>query len=413
MAKKYSFRFLWMGQSLANCGDVFYIVGLMTEVYALTKSAFYMSLVPFFTTFSRFISGLLAPLILDQIGLKGSLVRSQMGKTFLLLVLAVLLQTHFVAHFFPQLFLFVVLISFLDGWATPARNAMVPILIDREGLVKANGFLAIMDQSINMSGWALGGVLAAFLGGFSMIGITFLLFIASTALMMLIEEQPGMCFNHGKVKPGNKMDGMKAGWIAIWHIPALRIISVVEVIGSVASTVWMAAIVYIFVNHALHVNESWWGYINFTYFAGLIIGGFLTVSSATFIDKHLILTSLVGLLATSFLTLFFGWNSIPLSALLISLMVGLFEQLKTVSFETIIQKSTKSDVLAKVYSATDTLYAFSYGAATLVIGYMTDQIGVKFIFTLSAFLLFLSSLYAMSNRRNLAVDYEMRKKSNL
>ncbi|WP_100488355.1 MFS transporter [Sporolactobacillus pectinivorans] len=403
MAKKYSFRYLWMGQSLANCGDVFYIVGLMTVIYTVTRSAFYMSLVPFFTTFSRFISGLLAPLVLDQIGLKGSLVRSQLGKTILLLILAVLLQIHFIDHFIFLLFLFVILISFLDGWAMPARNAMVPILVGRKGLVKANGFLSILDQTINMSGWALGGVLAAFIGGSGMVGVTVLLFVLSTLFMLLISEQPEMHLHHGKAR-SKKLGGMKEGWVAIWHTPVLRIISITDILGSAASVVWMAAIVYVFVNHALHVGEAWWGYINFAYFAGLIAGGVIAVGSSTFIDKHLMAASLIGLFATSVLTLCFGWNPIPIAALLLSLLVGLFEQLKTISFGTLIQKSTGFGVLAKVYSATDALYALSYGAATLIIGYLTDQVGVQAIFTLSAFLLFLSFLFVVFSRKRLAVN---------
>lgn len=160
MTKKYSFRCLWIGQSLANCGDVFYIVGLMTVVYAVTKSAIFMTVIPFLTTFIRFISGIFAPLILNKLGLKGSLVRSQIGKSFFLLFMALTLTFHLFGPNFLIMFFFVACISFLDGWASPARNAMVPMLIDQDGLVKANGFLSILDQTINLSGWALGGMLA-------------------------------------------------------------------------------------------------------------------------------------------------------------------------------------------------------------------------------------------------------------
>ncbi|MDV2683025.1 hypothetical protein RYX56_01410 [Alkalihalophilus lindianensis] len=40
-----SFRFLWLGQSFANLGDVLYIVALITLIYQLTGSATYMALI--------------------------------------------------------------------------------------------------------------------------------------------------------------------------------------------------------------------------------------------------------------------------------------------------------------------------------------------------------------------------------
>src|SRR5688572_20026845 len=64
--KNISFRCLWIGQAFANLGDIFYVVGLISLLYTLTGSAFYLSLLPFTTTIFRFISSLLAPLVIDR-----------------------------------------------------------------------------------------------------------------------------------------------------------------------------------------------------------------------------------------------------------------------------------------------------------------------------------------------------------
>ncbi|MDD9795605.1 MFS transporter, partial [Priestia megaterium] len=116
MVNKSSFRFLWMGQSLANCGDVFYIVGLITTIYEATGSATYMALVPFFITTSRFISGVIAPLIIDRTRLKLMLAYSQLGKTVIILLLAGFSSTFLSSDTIFLIFLFVIVISFLDGW---------------------------------------------------------------------------------------------------------------------------------------------------------------------------------------------------------------------------------------------------------------------------------------------------------
>lgn len=400
MAKKQSFRYLWIGQSLANCGDVFYIVGLMTVIYTLTRSAFDMSLVPFLTTVSRFISGLLAPLVLDRLGLKGSLVYSQTGKTGLLFLLAIMLSVTENVIFW--LLLFVFLISFLDGWASPARNALIPILIEKDHLLRANGFLSVLDQSINLCGWAAGGVLAAVLGGSGMIWLTLFLFLPSTLMMLLIKAEKGTSGRPDHLPSGGKWCSVKEGWVAIWSTAVLRVISIADVMGTTASVVWMAAIVYVFVQQILHVNETWWGYINFAYFAGLIIGGYLCVRAAGSIDRRLNKSALAGLAATALVTFLFSWNVIPLLALLLSALIGFFEQLKEVAFTTIIQRSAKISQLGKIYSAKDAASSLSYGLATLFFGYMTDVIGVRQIFIISAGILFASFLYMVLNRSTLA-----------
>ncbi len=401
MTKEHSFRYLWIGQSLANCGDVFYIVGLMTVVYAVTRSAIFMTVVPFLTTFIRFISGIFAPLILHKLGLKGALVHSQVGKSCFLLFMALALTLQLFGPDFLIIFFFVACISFLDGWASPARNTMVPLLVDQDRLVKANGFLAILDQSINLSGWALGGMLAALIGGSALVWVTFLLFVISTFFMFRIRIDSSKHVPTNAESPTGKLEVMKEGWHAIWHTPALRIISLVEVIGTVASVVWMAAIVFVFVRQVLHVNESWWGFINFSYFAGLIIGGLISVRLSSQINKHLNIVASAGVLMTSAASLFFGWNTLPLLALFFSAVVGLFEQLKSVTFATLIQTNAELQSLAKVYSAQDAMYSLSYGLATLAFGYFTDKIGVQLVFTLSGVLLLISFIYVLVFNRYL------------
>lgn len=162
--KNRGFQYLWIGQSLANLGDVFYIVGLMTFLYRLTGSAVYMAMVPFFSTVSRFLSALIAPIVLEWMGLKRSLVISQACKALLLLGFFCITFYSLNSASVPIVFLVVVVISFLDGWATPARGALVPLLVPKKKLLATNSFLALMDQSMAMSGWALGGLFAAYWG---------------------------------------------------------------------------------------------------------------------------------------------------------------------------------------------------------------------------------------------------------
>ncbi len=86
-----TFRNLWVGQALANMGDVLYIVGLISLVYNITGSPLFMTAVPLIITFSRFISSLLAPLLLNRSEMRILIAYSQMGKTVLLILFVFLI----------------------------------------------------------------------------------------------------------------------------------------------------------------------------------------------------------------------------------------------------------------------------------------------------------------------------------
>ncbi|QNU04449.1 MFS transporter [Peribacillus butanolivorans] len=137
--KNKSFRQLWIGQAFANLGDIFYVVGLISLIYALTGSALYLSLLPFTTTIFRFISSLLAPLIIDRFTLKRILVLSQLWKTNLLIILGIYI-TNFNQAFAVVALIFIAMISLLDGVAAPVSAALTPQLVPKEELIRANGF---------------------------------------------------------------------------------------------------------------------------------------------------------------------------------------------------------------------------------------------------------------------------------
>lgn len=398
---KSSFRFLWIGQSLANSGDVFYMVGLIAIIYELTGSVTYMAFVPFFITASRFVSGIIAPLIIERVSLKALLAYSQLGKTIAIIILIGYIDVFSSINTSVLIFFFVIAISFLDGWANPARNAFIPILVEQNALVKANSLLAILDQTIRLGGWAVGGMLVAIIGGVNVLWFTFFLFVTSTFMMFLIPSiDRNIVSDEQSIKLSN-WEVLKKGWVTIWQTPTLRTISIVEFFESIANVVWVAAIMYVYVDQVLQTGEQWWGYINATFFFGLMIGGFLSLKWSHLVDRLSSKVILVGALLASLTTLMFGLTSTPWMALVLSLLFGLVNQMKDVAQETLVQKSVVHRLLPNIYSAKDALITAIFGGSSLILGNLTDLFGVRFIFMLAATLLFISSIIVIINRKDI------------
>lgn len=117
-----NFHLLLAGQSLANIGDVLYIVSVIYAIFELTGSATAAAFVPFTITTSMFVSSLLTPLFMQRFHLKWLLVGSQTGKTILLIALALLLPQLEQANYI-LLFIVLSLVALLDGCANPVTRS--------------------------------------------------------------------------------------------------------------------------------------------------------------------------------------------------------------------------------------------------------------------------------------------------
>lgn len=396
MNDRRSFRFLWIGQTFANSGDVFYIVGVISTLYISTGLVTLMALVPFIITVSRFTGGILAPLIIDRFKLKKILVFSQLGKTILLFVLAVYLTTGGIYLIFP----IIGAIAFLDAWATPARNAMLPRLVGTEGLVKVNGFVSIVDSVVQLGGWPIAGILVATFSGQFLVAITLIFFLVSTCMMSLIKDKDDIKEDI-LLSSSKKWTSLKEGWLIIWKTPSLKTVAVIDLLDSISNVVWIAAILYIYVEEVLHKSEAWWGYINSTFFAGLIIGGLVSLKAEPTIKQRLDVTIIGGSFLVAIFTLWFGLTQIPWITLILSTLVGISSQIKSIGQITVVQLTSSERLLPKVFSARDAILSASFGFSSLIFGYMVDVFGVQTVFIIAALLLLLSSIWGYIRRVHL------------
>ena len=383
---KKSFHFLWISQLFANLGDVFYIVGLISILYQASESPFYMALLPFLNMTGRMISSSFAPLIFNHYRLKQLLVISQALKTALLLILAVgSLYTLSLYFMFSIIFA----VAFLDGLAQPASTALIPRIVDKSQLLRANGLLSMINESTQLGGWALGGILVAAMNGEIVIWITFILFVLSTLCLLFVIDHTS--FERKRNIP--KKQQLTEGFQLIWNNHSFRTIHVMVIFESIANVVWVAAIMYLFVADVLHVSEAWWGYINTTFFIGLVVGGFICTKYEQVFEKNLKNIVLFSSVAVAIIMILYGFNRVAIVALLLSLFFGVFDQFKGILLGTWLQLKATDDQLIKVYSAQGVLTSMLFGLSTLLAGVFANVFSVQWLFIGAGLLLLLSAIY--------------------
>ncbi|WP_313467496.1 MFS transporter [Carnobacterium sp.] len=398
--KSESFRFLWVGQSLANLGDIFYIVGLISILYISTESPFVLALVPFFNMFGRFISGLLSPLLLNRYSLKVLLVYSQASKTLFLFFLAIILALDATSNVLV-LISFVFVIAFLDGWAAPASQAMLPRLVAENELVKANSFFSIINQTVNLGGWAVGGLVVALLSGQNVILVTVVLYLIATILMTRIVDP--IQFQR-KISDGRQSGELKEGWQIVWRNPLYKSLHVIIVFEAFANVVWVASILYVFVSDVLGKSEAWWGYINTSFFVGMVVGGIICSRFTLAFEKNLKYVLITFSFGISILTLLFGLTTIAWLSLVFAGLNGVFQQLKDIALNTFLQKSASTAELPKIYAVQSALVSLLFAISSLLFGALAEIWDIRISFIISAILLGTAAIYSAINHRVFSVE---------
>ena len=175
-----NFRNLFYSQLFANIGDILYIVGLISYIYTITRSATSSALVPIIITIGMFISGFISPYIYQFLTKKNVLVIFQFSKIIIMLVI-ILTILH--SNQILLIYILIFLNSFFDGFTNPVKNSMIPLIEKETMIAPSNAKMNTMNNTIQVGGWAIGGILLASIGYINIIFFTIFLCILSFILV--------------------------------------------------------------------------------------------------------------------------------------------------------------------------------------------------------------------------------------
>ncbi|MFJ7647639.1 MFS transporter [Lysinibacillus sp. NPDC097279] len=387
-----NFSLLLIGQSLANIGDVLYIVSIIHLIYNITDSAIAASFVPFTIASSMFVSSILTPLLFEKVNLKWLMAGSQIGKTCLIFLLGLLLYVTTATNFY-LMFIVISMIAFLDGCANPIRQTLVPHYVQEEQLLKANGIDEAVTQFIQTVMWFVGSLFLLFLSSQQVVWVVGCLFIIASIILCLLEN-----VDHQSFTQQGKLTQVIKGWKLLWHTPVLRRVVWIDFLESIAGTVWIAAIILVFVTDALQVDEQWWGFLNGTFFVGLITGSVYCVKYNAFIERQLAKVMFIGSLCMFMATILFSLNSFPTIALFLTFCVGVFGQIKSIPQHTVIQRSVPKGELSSVFTSLSAISTGAFGISSLMMGIIADVIGVRAVFMISGLLLAVVCVIIVKNK---------------
>src|SRR5690606_9323033 len=172
-----SFVKLWTSQILQSLANVLLQVSVMVQVYQQTHSVFRSSMVWAVMALGPLVRGILGSRYIDRFSLARLLSGIEWFRARFTLLLALLLLQNHLQLFLPEIVLFV--IALIGAWYHPARFALLPLVVSKQGYMKANGILNLIHQLFLVAGWGLGGMIAAVFPFYAVVLIIFASFLLS------------------------------------------------------------------------------------------------------------------------------------------------------------------------------------------------------------------------------------------
>ncbi|WP_199615363.1 MFS transporter [Paenibacillus alkalitolerans] len=293
--KNRSFSLLLFNHTAGNLADILYITVIVLHIYELTGSVLASALFPFVRVIANFASSFVSPVLLGRVPLVRMMSVTRIGEVSAMAGLALFAVSGLDAVWLILSIVFAT--SFIQGWANPVTYSLIPRLVDEAGLSRANGMLGTAREITSVVGWLLGGIGAVWLGVPNMLAVSAILFASGAVAVQGLRVRAGGEPAEGKSEggsPADKWTAIRLGWSELLRNRTARFITIMDAIEGFGYTVFIGSFTLTFVEIQLNRGPEYWGYINASYFVGMIAGGVLVTAAAKWLNQRLPLAMALG-----------------------------------------------------------------------------------------------------------------------
>lgn len=373
------FRLLWSGQAVSNFGDALTHLTLVLFINRLTGgSTQAIAWLLIALALPTATLGLIAGVFVDRWQRRQVMIVSDVLRSVLTLSFVVAAASERLSLVYALAILHATVSSFF----TPARSAVIPRIVPKEGLMAANSLSQITLVFSRVLGVSLAGVLVGTLNTFRVAFFIDAFTFAVSALLISRLCLPARVI--ADLKRASALDILRelaAGAKIVAREQVLMGILVamaVTMLGIGALNVLLTPMIV----NEMKLPETWFGAVNFAQTAGMIIGGALaTLLASRFMPTHVVSGALIllGIGAGLFAGVTKIWYLFP-----ILFGIGLVITPLNASVATIMQTTVINEILGRVSSALNAVIQTSSLVSMFFAGAVAALVGVRTVFLISA-----------------------------
>ncbi len=338
--KSSNFRKYLFGAGISEAGTQMQNVAVAWQVYEITHNPASLGLIGLANFLPIILFSLVGGVVADKYDRKTLLITSQvlMGTASLVLFFTTVSNT-------INPWLIYVLLAFsatANSFATPARQSILPHLVDKERFMNAVSLNTLQHQGATMIGPAIAGVLIASLGVASVYLFniaSFVIFIVSLLFITVAKQTQNKEIS---MNIASVMEGVKF----VASTPILYTTMILDFMATFFGTAML--LMPVFAKDVLHVGPEGLGLLYSSPAIGAVIAG-LIISSIQHI-QHQGRVILISVFVYGLATVAFGLSTfLPLSLLFLMIM-GAGDMISTVIRNTIRQMVTPDHLRGRMVS---------------------------------------------------------------
>ncbi len=377
-------------------GDVLYSVGVMVHVFERTGSALQTTGVLIAQSLPRFLFGPIAGAMVDKYPRQRVLIVMDLFRAALVGLLLLFVRQGSVNLW--GIYLVVAGLTAASTFYQPARIAIIPSIVPRGNLVRANSILIGSSQGTMALGYMIGGLLALRLdfSAFVLFDLVTFLVAAGLTIFMRIKRRSG---DEKSRQPSEPMlKSIQVGYRALRDNAVIRPLVIMELMEHVPHGIWTSALMLVFAEKALDADADAWGYMSALYFAGMMLGAVIASVAAKKLESKPGLIISGNALTSGLLTLLFALSTTTWAASLLAFVFGPPSAVRDVVQDTLLQTVSEEEVLGRVYALREMGRWIVFMFSGLLFAWLADRMDVRTIYLLGGVLYLMTAVYAYSNK---------------
>lgn len=400
LTREKGFNNLFISTSAAAFGGSVSTVAVSWIVYFYTHSAVYIAYLGLAGIIPGIVLGLLAGVIADRYDRKTLMVTSDVVRTVSMAILALFL--YLVSFSFPLILAIMVVVYTFSTIFQPASQAILPMLVQREGLENANGMLQGSFSVFQAIGSAAGGLVVAYLGAVWGLGINSMTYAVSAIFLFMIVGHFKSRPTDGSVNQSSFSSELRVGMSYMkQHLPVLEVTLGSLPVNFFGSLIGPFLVIYASVKFGS--NSASYGYLVAALAGGMALGSLLVGRIKA--SRYAGLMIAIGFLVTGGTVSILALTSNLYIALVIGIATGLIIGLINTTYVSTMQSIVPVELLARVLSI-DSVGSFAAIPAGLALGgILIPAYGIVFTYLVAGIGLLANGLIVLSMKGFRSLKY--------
>ena len=383
-----NFRWLWLGQVISNYGDSLASLALLILINRLTGSTAAIAVVAILMALPQVTIGMIAGVFVDRWSRKKTMIVSDVLRGIVVLGLLLVRDAGDVWI----LYALTLAQATVGVFFSPARMALLANIVQDEELLAANSLSQTSRIIFGLLGTASAGVLIGLWDDFALIFIIDALTFFISALFTWRVIAPARAPAAAGVTARVIFDELMVGIRSIFTSRAL----IGVLVSAAIVMLGLGAVNVLFVPlliDELRVPETWFGALEASQVAGMVLGGSFTALLAARLRPSRMIS--LGLMAMGVSVGAIAAVANVWHIILILFPLGMFSMPVNAAIATLTQTLVSDELRGRIGAALQTMVGAANITSMALAGVLAGMIGVRNVFLLAGVLAIIAGLVAI------------------